>query len=53
MQLSIRNISKTYPNGAQALKDVTLMIPAGCSGCSGQTARADALSKLRILAVTK
>ena len=29
MQLDIRGVSKTYPNGVQALKDVTLTIPAG------------------------
>jgi len=29
MQLVIRGISKTYPNGVQALKDVTLTIPPG------------------------
>ena len=35
MQLEIRNISKTYPNGVQALKDVTLTIPAGMYGLLG------------------
>jgi ABC-2 type transport system ATP-binding protein len=35
MQLDIRNISKTYPNGVQALKDVTLTIPAGMYGLLG------------------
>jgi len=29
MELHIRGVSKTYSNGVQALKDVTLMIPAG------------------------
>ena len=29
MELHIRGVSKTYPNGVQALKDVTLTIPAG------------------------
>ncbi len=28
MELRIRDVSKTYPNGVQALKDVTLTIPA-------------------------
>jgi ABC-type phosphate/phosphonate transport system ATPase subunit len=27
MTLHIRDVSKTYPNGVQALKDVTLTIP--------------------------
>jgi ABC-2 type transport system ATP-binding protein len=35
MQLTIRNVSKTYPNGVQALKDVTLTIPAGMYGLLG------------------
>ena len=35
MQLEIRNISKTYPNGVQALKDVSLTIPPGMYGLLG------------------
>ena len=35
MELHIRNVSKTYPNGVQALKDVTLTIPAGMYGLLG------------------
>jgi ABC-2 type transport system ATP-binding protein len=35
MQLDIRGISKTYPNGVQALKNVTLTIPAGMYGLLG------------------
>jgi ABC-2 type transport system ATP-binding protein len=35
LQLDIRNISKTYPNGVQALKDVSLTIPAGMYGLLG------------------
>ena len=35
MQLHIRGVSKTYPNGVQALKDVTLTIPAGMYGLLG------------------
>jgi ABC-type multidrug transport system ATPase subunit len=35
MELNIRNVSKTYPNGVQALKDVTLTIPAGMYGLLG------------------
>jgi ABC-2 type transport system ATP-binding protein len=29
MELQIRGVSKSYPNGVQAPKDVTLTIPAG------------------------
>ena len=35
MQLTIRNLSKTYPNGVQALKDVSLDIPTGMYGLLG------------------
>ncbi|NBB87983.1 MAG: ATP-binding cassette domain-containing protein [Bacteroidetes bacterium] len=35
MQLQIDNVSKTYPNGTQALKDVTLCIPEGLYGLLG------------------
>ena len=35
MDLQIRGISKTYPNGVQALKDVSLTIPAGMYGLLG------------------
>jgi ABC-type multidrug transport system ATPase subunit len=35
MQLEIRSIFKTYPNGVQALKDVTLSIPPGMYGLLG------------------
>jgi ABC-type multidrug transport system ATPase subunit len=35
LQLDIRNISKTYPNGVQALKNVSLTIPAGMYGLLG------------------
>jgi ABC-type multidrug transport system ATPase subunit len=35
MQLEIRNISKTYPNGVQALKNVSLAIPPGMYGLLG------------------
>ena len=35
MHLSIRNISKTYPNGVRALDDVSLTIPAGMYGLLG------------------
>src|SRR5215207_8558243 len=35
MQLQIRNLSKTYPNGVHALHDVTLSIPSGMFGLLG------------------
>ena len=35
MELRIQNLSKTYPNGVQALKDVTLTIPTGMFGLLG------------------
>lgn len=35
MNLKVENLSKTYPNGVQALKDVTLDIPVGMFGLLG------------------
>jgi ABC-2 type transport system ATP-binding protein len=35
VKLQIRGVSKTYANGVQALKDVTLTIPAGMYGLLG------------------
>jgi len=35
MELEIRNVSKTYTNGVQALKDVSLTIPVGMYGLLG------------------
>jgi len=35
MQLLIRGLSKTYPNGTQALKDVSLDVPQGMFGLLG------------------
>ncbi len=35
MDLEIKNLSKTYSNGVQALKDVTLSIPQGMFGLLG------------------
>jgi ABC-type multidrug transport system ATPase subunit len=35
MELQIRNLSKTYSNGVQALKDITLTIPRGMYGLLG------------------
>jgi ABC-type multidrug transport system ATPase subunit len=36
MHLSIRDLSKTYPNGTQALKDVSLDVPPGMFGLLGR-----------------
>ena len=49
MQLDIRDISKTYPNGVQALKDVTLTIPQGMYGLLGPNG-AGKSTLMRILA---
>ncbi len=35
MELQIKNLSKTYSNGVQALKDITLTIPQGMFGLLG------------------
>ena len=35
MDLAIKNLSKTYRNGVQALKDVTMDIPTGMYGLLG------------------
>src|ERR1700754_1521766 len=35
MQLQIENLSKRYPNGTQALQDVSLTIPQGMFGLLG------------------
>src|SRR5215216_2082776 len=35
MELQIRKLSKTYPNGVEALKDITLTIPEGMYGLLG------------------
>ena len=35
MQLQIENLSKRYPNGTQALQDVSLSIPQGMFGLLG------------------
>ena len=49
MELTIRGISKTYSNGVQALKDVTLTIPAGMYGLLGPNG-AGKSTLMRILA---
>ncbi len=49
MELEIRDLSKTYPNGVQALKDVSLTIPAGMFGLLGPNG-AGKSTLMRILA---
>jgi len=49
MELQIRGVSKTYSNGVQALKDVTLAIPAGMYGLLGPNG-AGKSTLMRILA---
>src|SRR5215203_5782999 len=49
MQLDIRNISKTYPNGVHALRDVSLTIPPGMYGLLGPNG-AGKSTLMRILA---
>ncbi len=49
MELQIRNVSKSYSNGVQALKDVSLTIPAGMYGLLGPNG-AGKSTLMRILA---
>ncbi|MFD2516014.1 ABC transporter ATP-binding protein [Pontibacter locisalis] len=49
MALQITNLSKTYPNGVQALKNVTLTIPKGMYGLLGPNG-AGKSTLMRILA---
>src|SRR5678816_4340828 len=49
MELQIRAISKTYPNGVHALKDISLTIPAGMYGLLGPNG-AGKSTLMRILA---
>jgi ABC-type multidrug transport system ATPase subunit len=49
VQLTIRGLSKTYPNGTQALKDVSLDIPPGMFGLLGRNG-AGKSTLMRILA---
>jgi ABC-2 type transport system ATP-binding protein len=49
MQLTIRGLSKTYPNGTQALKDISLDIPPGMYGLLGPNG-AGKSTLMRILA---
>jgi ABC-type multidrug transport system ATPase subunit len=49
MQLHIRGVSKTYPNGVQALQDISLTIPVGMYGLLGPNG-AGKSTLMRILA---
>jgi ABC-2 type transport system ATP-binding protein len=49
MELNIRDVSKTYPNGTRALKDVSLDIPQGMFGLLGRNG-AGKSTLMRILA---
>src|SRR3954462_6780791 len=49
MELDIRNVTKTYSNGVQALRDVTLTIPCGMYGLLGPNG-AGKSTLMRILA---
>jgi ABC-2 type transport system ATP-binding protein len=49
MELVIRDLSKTYPNGTQALKDVSLDVPPGMFGLLGRNG-AGKSTLMRILA---
>jgi len=49
MQLTIRNLSKTYPNGTRALHDVSLDVPRGMFGLLGRNG-AGKSTLMRILA---
>jgi len=49
MELQIRAVSKTYPDGVHALRDVTLTIPAGMYGLLGPNG-AGKSTLMRILA---
>ena len=49
MELRIRDLSKTYPNGVQALKGITLTIPSGMYGLLGPNG-AGKSTLMRILA---
>lgn len=49
MALKIQNLSKTYPNGVQALRDITLTIPNGMYGLLGPNG-AGKSTLMRILA---
>ncbi len=49
MELNIRDVSKTYPNGTQALKDISLDIPQGMFGLLGRNG-AGKSTLMRILA---
>jgi ABC-type multidrug transport system ATPase subunit len=48
MELQIQNVSRTYFNGVQALKDVTLTIPAGMHGLLRPNGAESFLFKFRL-----
>ena len=49
MHLEIRDVSKTYPNGVQALRNVSMTIPVGMFGLLGPNG-AGKSTLMRILA---
>jgi len=49
MELHIRDVSKTYSNGGQALKDVTLTVPAGMYGLLGPNGAAFQLQPTQLI----
>src|SRR5688500_18918867 len=49
MELVIQNLSKTYPNGTQALKNINLTIPKGMFGLLGPNG-AGKSSRMRTIA---
>lgn len=52
LELDIRGVSKTYANGVQALKDVTLTMPPGVYGLLGPNGAAKS-TLMRILATSQ
>jgi ABC-type multidrug transport system ATPase subunit len=52
MELQIGGVSKTYPNGTQALKSVSLDVPQGMFGLLGPNG-ADKSTLMRIIATLR
>ena len=52
MELNTRGVSKTYPNGVRALKDVTFTIPVGMCGPLGPNG-AGKYTLMRLLATVQ